>query len=377
MNILLLCEDINGTNGWSTYSRDLLHALRKRGHTVRAGVHDGTWTSLLPHRSTLLTHPWLAPYYAWRLRRLCGLVQPDIIHVTVESYALLIPYLPKQWQGKTCLTIHGTFGVSPLKDRKLKERARKYYRIIPRFVTVSAYTKEKVTDALRKYCSEQEAGDFDRKTTVVHNGITLPPYTEKKTPSDMKHILLVGGVKPRKGIIEAMKGCAAYHDRSKTPFHFTVVGTTAHIEYVEKVRATIASLGLETQVTLTGMVDDTELEKHYREADVFLMPSITTEDSFEGFGLVFLEANARGVPVIGPDTSGTAEAIGEGISGYRVNVQDPAMIADRLEKILDGGTIFPAACRQWAEHFSAEKCAAGVEAVYIDFTASGRARTHP
>lgn len=364
MTILLLCEDINGTNGWSTYARDLLHALRARGHDVKAGTHDGTWGSLLPHRSTLLSHPWLAPFYAWRLKRICGLVRPDVIHVAVESYALLIPYLPKEWRDRTCLTVHGTFGVAPLKDGKLKERARDYYDVIPGFVTVSAYTKEKVTEALRAYCSEREADAFARKATVVHNGIVLPPYEERKDASAIKSILLVGGVKPRKGVIEALRGCAAYRDRSETPFRFTVVGSTDRPEYLETVRSEIAALKLEKNVTLTGMIGEAELETLYRNADAFLMPSVTTEDAFEGFGLVFLEANARGVPVIGPDTSGTAEAIGEGKSGYRVDVHDPSMIAERLAWILDDQTISGASCRRWAEDHSIARCAERTEAAY-------------
>lgn len=376
MNILLLCEDINGTNGWSTYSRDLLQALRGRGHDVRAGIHDGTWTSLLPNRSTLLTHPWLARFYAWRLKRLCRLLQPDVIHVTVESYAPIIPYLPADLRAKTCLTIHGTFGVAPLKDAKLKRHARRYYDVIPRFVTVSAYTKEKVIEALRTYCSQKEADTFASKATVVHNGIALPPYAGKETSAGTKNILLVGGVKPRKGIIEALNACAAYRDRSKTAFRFAIVGSTARADYLEKVRGRIAELKLEDNVTITGMVDDSALEQYYRDADVFLMPSLTTEDFFEGFGLVFLEANARGVPVVGPDTSGTAEAIDEGESGYRIDVDDADMIAERLAWILDDGKISPAACRQWTEEHSIERCAKETEAAYASITASKKKTEH-
>jgi len=113
-----------------------------------------------------------------------------------------------------------------------------------------------------------------------------------------------------------------------------------------------------------GRVNDQTLENLYKQADVFLMPSLTTEDTFEGFGLVYIEANAHGVPVIGPDRSGSTEAIANGKSGYTVDVRDPAAIADALHKILDEHTISPDGCRKWAEQHSAEHMANATYDVY-------------
>lgn len=362
MKILVLCEGTDGKNGWNTYARDLRDALAS-GHDVETLTHAHAF-SVLPRALTLLTRPWLARIAAFRLERQLRRIRPDVIHLTVEAYALLIPLLGDAWKQRTVMTIHGTYGVMPLRDRHLLPHAKRYYEDIPRFITVSAYTKQRVEEELAMRVSPAASDSFAERATVIHNGITLPPQPPSRTRNATKQILLVGGVKRRKGILQALRGCAAYRDAGGSPFRFTIAGSTPNNAYTEEVRGEIRRLGLDACVTLAGMIDDAQLEDAYRQADVLLMPSQTDEDSFEGFGLVFLEANAHGVPVIGPADSGTAEAIAEGISGYQVNVDDVAMIADRLSRILEEHAIDPMACRRWAEEHSIRNAATEVEKVY-------------
>jgi len=362
MKILILCEGVDGKNGWNTYARDLRDALGAE-HTVETLTHAHA-LSILPRALTLLTRPWLARIAAWRMERVLRRVQPDVIHITVESYALIVPHVSEAWQKRTVLTIHGTYGVMPLRNKHLVRLAAQYYEIIPSFVTVSSYTKRRVEEELAMRVSPAASASFSARATVVHNGIALPPAPTAKSGNATKNILLVGGVKRRKGILQALRGCAAYRDAGGSPFRFTIAGSTPNNAYMEEVRTEIRRLGLDACVTLAGMIDDAQLEDAYRQADVLLMPSQTDEDSFEGFGLVYLEANARGVPVIGPDDSGTAEAIADGISGYQVNVDDARAIADRLRKILDEDAIDPMACRRWAEEHSIRNAASEVGKVY-------------
>ncbi len=66
-----------------------------------------------------------------------------------------------------------------------------------------------------------------------------------------------------------------------------------------------------------GRIPANELVDHYRLADVFVMPS-----TGEGFGIVFLEAAASGVPVIGGRTGGSWDALREGVLGDAVDPED-------------------------------------------------------
>jgi len=88
-----------------------------------------------------------------------------------------------------------------------------------------------------------------------------------------------------------------------------------------------AALGLQDCVVFSGHVLETEKADHYRLADAFVMPS-----RGEGFGFVFLEALACGVPTVGSMTDGGREALREGSLGRLV---DPANLGELEEAILE------------------------------------------
>jgi glycosyltransferase involved in cell wall biosynthesis len=91
----------------------------------------------------------------------------------------------------------------------------------------------------------------------------------------------------------------------------------------------IRELGLESCVHLPGFLPDAELSDHYLLADVFVMPS-----KKEGFGLVFIEALAHGVPVVAGNADGSAEALQNGRLGLLIDPDDPAAIAGAIRQTL-------------------------------------------
>ncbi|WP_143559628.1 glycosyltransferase family 4 protein [Sphingomonas dokdonensis] len=91
-----------------------------------------------------------------------------------------------------------------------------------------------------------------------------------------------------------------------------------------------ATLGVSNRVALPGWVDEAALARAYAEAQVFALPS-----SKEGFGIVYLEAWARGLPVIGSRFGAAAEVIEEGADGFVVDPEDVPALADRLRRLLD------------------------------------------
>ena len=81
---------------------------------------------------------------------------------------------------------------------------------------------------------------------------------------------------------------------------------------------------------------DDELSKYYRACDVFIMPSreIPERGDAEGFGIVYLEANACGKPVIGGRSGGVPSAILDGVTGLLVNPLSTEEISGSLRKLL-------------------------------------------
>jgi len=104
--------------------------------------------------------------------------------------------------------------------------------------------------------------------------------------------------------------------------------------YAGHLRRLARRVGVSDVVLFTGPVPWTELPGYYDAGDVFAMPCRTRRAGLdvEGLGLVYLEASATGLPVIGGDSGGAPDAILDGESGYVV--RDAAGAAARVVELL-------------------------------------------
>lgn len=98
-----------------------------------------------------------------------------------------------------------------------------------------------------------------------------------------------------------------------------------------RLAALAVELGVADRVIFAGFVATEELAAHYNLADAYVMPSQ------EGFGIVYLEAMACGVPVLSGDADGSAEPLQDGRLGWRVPHRDPDEVAMATIEILKGG----------------------------------------
>ncbi|NEP87488.1 MAG: glycosyltransferase family 4 protein [Okeania sp. SIO2C2] len=89
-------------------------------------------------------------------------------------------------------------------------------------------------------------------------------------------------------------------------------------------------LGVEKQVIFAGFVPTEDLVRHYQVADAYVMPSQ------EGFGIVYLEAMACGIPVLSGDADGSADPLQDGKLGWRVPYRDPEAVANACIEMLKG-----------------------------------------
>nr|WP_185683292.1 glycosyltransferase family 4 protein [Novosphingobium aerophilum] len=113
---------------------------------------------------------------------------------------------------------------------------------------------------------------------------------------------------------------------------------------LERVRSRIAALGLTGQIALPGFVSNEELERLQAEAAVMVQPS-----EREGYGMVVVEAAARGVPVVlvaGPDNS-AVELVDEGENGFVAPDPSPAALARAIGQALAGGDGLRRSVHDW------------------------------
>jgi phosphatidylinositol alpha-1,6-mannosyltransferase len=96
-----------------------------------------------------------------------------------------------------------------------------------------------------------------------------------------------------------------------------------------------ADEGLEGNACFLGGVSDAERDYWYRTAHVFVMPSrLPPREGGEGFGIVYLEAGARGLPVVAGNVGGALDAVVHGETGVLVDPTDPSAVATAAVELL-------------------------------------------
>ena len=143
-------------------------------------------------------------------------------------------------------------------------------------------------------------------------------------------LLTVARLIPRKGHSRVLRAIAALGSEVP-PFKYIITGKGGE---EQNLRDLAASLGIEQKVIFAGFIAEDEMNLHYNLADVFVMPNVSEAGDVEGFGMVFLEANAAGKPVIGGRSGGVADAVEDGVTGYLVRSEDDLELIEKLRLLL-------------------------------------------
>jgi glycosyltransferase involved in cell wall biosynthesis len=144
--------------------------------------------------------------------------------------------------------------------------------------------------------------------------------------AEEKMILTVGRIEPRKGyptLIQAAKNICSHRSDIK----FIIVGDGIDFS---KIKNDIERLELSKNIIMVGNIDyfSQDLPRYYRAADLFVLPTI-----YEGFGYVYCEAMACGLPVISTNVGAVPEVLGE--AGIIIPPRDPDLLAEKILFLLE------------------------------------------
>lgn len=168
---------------------------------------------------------------------------------------------------------------------------------------------------------------------VIQPGTDRDRFTPASVePSFPPVLLTVGRLVPRKGIDAVLGGLPALR-RAYPELQYHIAGDGPDRSRLE---ALAYKLGVRSAVAFLGRVSDAELPNVYRRAHIFVMPTREEPEtaSIEGFGIVYLEASASGLPVVAGRSGGAAEAVKHGETGYLVDPHDPDELAEVLLTLL-------------------------------------------
>jgi len=186
-----------------------------------------------------------------------------------------------------------------------------------------------------------EGGVNPAKVAVVHPGTDperfRPLARDAKLVAQLglskkKVILSIGRLTPRKGqdtVIRALPDVLKH-----VPNAVYVIGGTG--SYASELQSLAVAMGVESAVRFIGEVTDELLPRVYNIADVFIMANrvMPGSNDVEGFGIVFLEANACEVPIIGGRSGGVPDAINDGVTGLLIEGHSQQDVADALIRVL-------------------------------------------
>jgi glycosyltransferase involved in cell wall biosynthesis len=169
------------------------------------------------------------------------------------------------------------------------------------------------------------------RLTVVPEGLKLGPWRaireeRARTQSPSPTLLSVARQYPRKDTATLIRAMARLEGQWPQ-LHLRVLGGGPELS---RLRRLVQELGLEPRVTLEGPVPDATIREAFREAQIFVLPS-----KQEGFGIVFLEAMAAGLPVIAARAGATPEVVRDGETGILVPPGDPDALAQAIQHLLE------------------------------------------
>ncbi len=197
---------------------------------------------------------------------------------------------------------------------------RKTAKHVTHFIANSAYTAGEIKSS------------YDRDATVVHPPADTAFFTIEETVTREEHWLAVGALEPYKRVDLAIDAA----NRANHPLVIVGDGTQ---------RAALERLAGPT-VSFAGRVNNEQLRDHYRRARLLIFPQI------EDFGIIAVEAQACGCPVVARGVGGACDTVIPDETGSFFSEPTAASLLDAINKC-PGGTHTP--CRNNALQFSTER----------------------
>ncbi|MDE0317372.1 MAG: glycosyltransferase family 4 protein [Candidatus Poribacteria bacterium] len=175
------------------------------------------------------------------------------------------------------------------------------------------------------------ATDTDLKIDVIPDGLDLASFESAQRKANPKTVrcLAIGRLIPRKGFQFLIRALPQILDKVQHNFEIEIVGDGPHRETLVKL---VENLDVTSYVRFAGTVPYSELPQKYREADIFILPSLA-----EGMPLVVLEAMGTGLPIIASRVQGIDELVAEDVNGALFDPGDVDGLASCLIQLINAG----------------------------------------
>ncbi|OAI01727.1 hypothetical protein A1353_00465 [Methylomonas methanica] len=317
---LLIVGDMDSVSGGYLYNRKLVAYLRSQGDQVSIiSLPPGNYWRLLAENITgdLLENIAAA--------KLDILIQDAMVHPAV---CFLNRRISKQLDIPLIALVHllASIDQAPWHSAWLyRVIERRYLQTVDGIIANSQTTQSQINQLLARdlppHCIAVPAGDNFAEAHIDRTGI----FNRALEPGPLR-ILLVGNVIRRKGSHVLLKAL------SQLPAQDYLLSVAGRLDmepgYVAQIKTLIRDAELMQSVALLDAVQGEALADLYRQHHLLVMPS-----AYESYGIVYVEAQQFGLPVIGTTAGAAWEIIREGENGYLIKPEEHGALGDMLQTL--------------------------------------------
>ncbi|MGB9640384.1 MAG: glycosyltransferase family 4 protein [Anaerolineales bacterium] len=335
MRVGYVLASLQNPSGWRTHAISLLHALQPEiqatlfvsASEVKLAQEEFPQFSIITLPTTqqlFISKPanWGKLWATYQ--QIKSLALPlDLIH-SLEAYpsGLIGHWISQQLHCPHLLTAHGTYGIiayATLLDRLAYQSVlRKAAMICP----VSHATAQRIQQYFKQSLQQTPIQPILNGNDFVQR-VPRQQAWQRQLP-ETPTLLSVGDVKARKGQHISLQVFARLQEMLPD-IRYHIVGKCPDNPYTRQLKHFVEERGLRN-VTFYGAISDEELAEQYRQASLFILTPQEGQAAerwhFEGFGLVYLEAGAYGVPVIASRSGGVSDAVKDGETGFILDPDD-------------------------------------------------------
>jgi phosphatidylinositol alpha-1,6-mannosyltransferase len=364
MKTLLLSEIFPPRNGgsgrwfWEIYRR-----LESAKYLLVVGESDGQQAFDNNHEKQIIRLPlamtqwgiasWSGAIGYWkRVLQLRQLVRRN--RITQVHCGRCLP------EGVMCLALKQWLGVPYVcyvhgEDINTASNSREHAFLVRRVLANAEYCIANSRNTARLLREDWNVAEA--RVRVLHPGVDCKAFSPRPRATEVRKqlewgdrpvVLTVGRLQRRKGHDMLIRALPSILNTLPNAL-YSIVGAG---EERHSLQALALELGVLEHVQFRGEPSDSELVRCYQQCDVFALPNREIDRDIEGFGMVLLEAQACGRPVIAGQSGGTSEAMKPDQTGFVVDCRQPEELARVLTNLLAAPTEcdrMGAEGRRWVE----------------------------
>ena len=233
---------------------------------------------------------------------------------------------------KYAVFLHGMDFALAIKTMRKRFLSKLILKKADKIICANGYVKEKLLEFLP---------NIDTKIIVINPGIEGgEPYVDQNILNDIKNkynfnsktiLLSLGRLVKRKGVDVTIESLIHLPQSELDNLLYFIAGAGPREEYLKQLVTPI----LKDKVIFLGSLSEDEKWAWLKLCNIFIMPSRDIEGDFEGFGIVYLEANLCGKAVIAGNSGGVRDAVVNEVSGLMVDPEKPDEIANTISRLIN------------------------------------------